>query len=61
MGSRPQAQENELKLIQANKALEKRDRVLKAAIRRCHNELAKRNSISEVEASKDAVEAAWNE
>ena len=61
MGDEPQAQENESKLIQANKALEKRDRVLKAAIRRCHNELAKRNSISEVEASKDAVEAAWNE
>ena len=60
-GGRPQTQENELKLIQANKALETRDRVLTAAIRRCQIELAKRNSISEIEASKDAVDAAWNQ
>jgi len=49
------------KLIQARKTLVKRDRVLTAAIRRCHIELAKRKSLSEIEASKDEVEAAWNE
>ena len=49
------------KLIQATKTLEKRDRVLTAAIRRCHIELAKRKCLSEIEASKDAVEAAWKE
>ena len=62
MGGKPQAQENQSKLIQANKALEMRDRVLKAAIRRCHIELAKeRKSFSDIEANKDAMEAAWNE
>merc|ERR1719474_1565724 len=62
MGDEPQAQENESKLIQAHKALEMRDRDLTAAIRRCHIELAKkRKSLSEIEASKDAVEAAWKE
>ena len=62
MGRRPQVQENESKLIQASKALEMRDRDLTAAIRRCHIELAKkRKSLSEIEASKDAVEAAWEE
>ena len=62
MGGRPQAQENESKLIQAHKALEMRDRDLTAAIRRCHIELAKkRKSLSEIEASKDVVEAAWEE
>merc|ERR1719474_1495282 len=49
------------KLIQARETLEKRDRVLTASIRRCHVELAKRKCLSEIEASKDAVEAAWNE
>ena len=53
---------NERKLIQAKKALEMRDRVLTAAIRRCHIELAKRRkSLRDIEASKDAVEAAWTE
>ena len=62
MGSKPQAQEKKSKLIQANKTLEMRDRDLTAAIRRCHIELAKkRKSLSEIEASKDAVEAAWEE
>merc|ERR1719268_534833 len=61
MGDEPQAQENESKLIQAHKALKMRDRDLTAAIRRCHIELAKkRKSLSEIEATKDAVEAAWN-
>ena len=32
---------NRSKMIQANKSLEMRDRVLTAAIRRCHIELAK--------------------
>ena len=40
MGGKPQAQKNESKLIQAKKTLERRDRVLTAAIRRCHVELA---------------------
>merc|ERR1719268_705909 len=62
MGDEPQAQENESKLIQAHKALERWDRDLTAAIRRCHIELAKkRKSLSEIEASKDVVEAAWEE
>merc|ERR1719357_1581427 len=61
MGIKPQAQEEKSKLIQANKTLEMRDRDLTAAIRRCHIELAKkRKSLSEIEATKDAVEAAWN-
>ena len=60
-GGRPQAQENRSKMIQARKTLEKRDRVLTAAIRRCHVELAKRKSLWDIEASKDEVEAAWNE
>ena len=45
MGGRPQAQENKSKLIQAKKALEIRDRVLTAAIRKCHIELAKKESL----------------
>ena len=62
MGSKPQAQEKKSKLIQANKTLEMRERDLTAAIRRCHIELAKkRKSLSEIEASKDVVEAAWEE
>ena len=61
-GGEPQAQEYRSKMIQANKSLEMRDRVLTAAIRRCHIELAKRRkSLRDIEASKDAVEAAWNE
>merc|ERR1719370_261479 len=60
-GGRPKAQENQSKLIQARKTLKARDRVLMAAIRRCHTELAKRTSFGKIEASKDAVEAAWNE
>merc|ERR1719454_536622 len=32
-----------------------------AAIRRCHFGLAKRESLRDIEASKDAVEAAWKE
>merc|ERR1719209_1650916 len=48
-------------MIQARKTLEKRDRVLTAAIRRCHVELAKRKSLRDIEASKDEVEAAWKE
>jgi len=48
-------------MIQARKTLKKRDRVLTAAIRRCHIELAKRTSFGKIEASKDAVEAAWME
>ena len=61
MGGKPQAQENKSKLIKAKKTLEKRDRVLTAAIRRCHVELAKKESLWDIEASKDAVEAAWKE
>ena len=61
MGDEPQAQDNKSKLIQAKKTLERRDRVLTAAIRRCHVELAKKESLRDIEASKDAVEAAWNE
>ena len=49
------------KLIQARKTLEKRDRVLTAAIRRYHFELAKRESLRDIDASKDQVEAAWKE
>ena len=60
MGGRPQTQENKSKLIQARKTLEERDRDLTAAIRRCHIEL-KRKSLSEIEASKNAVEVAWRE
>jgi len=61
MGGSPQAQENKSKMIQAGKTLERRDRVLTAAIRRCHVELAKKESLWDIEASKDAVEAAWKE
>merc|ERR1719357_1043971 len=61
MGGRPQAQENESKLIQANKALERRDKVLTAAIRRCHVELAKKESLRDIDASKNQVEAAWKD
>jgi len=57
----PQAQENKSKLIKARKTLEKRDRVLAAAIRRCHVELARKKGLRDIEASKDAVEAAWKE
>jgi len=60
-GGRPKAQENQLKPIQARKTLKARDGVLMAAIRRCHTELAKRKCLSKIEASKDAVEAAWKE
>ena len=60
-GGEPQAQENKSKLIQAKKTLEKRDRVLAAAIRRCHIELARKKGLRDIEASKDAVEAAWKE
>jgi len=60
-GGRPKAQENQSKLIQARKTLKARDGVLMAAIRRCHTELAKRKCLSKIEASKDAVEAAWKE
>merc|ERR1719289_736643 len=60
-GGEPQAQENKSKLIQANKTLKKRDRVLAAAIRRCHFELARKKGLRDIEASKDAVEAAWKE
>ena len=60
-GDKPQAQDNQLKLIQARKTLEERDRVLMAAIRRCHVELAKKESFWDIEASKDAVEVAWKE
>ena len=60
-GTNGRAQENQLKLIQARKTLKARDRVLMAAIRRCHTELAKRISFRDIEASKDAVEAAWKE
>ena len=59
-GGEPQAQENKSKLIQANKTLKKRDRVLAAAIRRCHFELARKKGLRDIETSKDAVEAAWN-
>jgi len=34
---------------------------LMAAIRKCHIELANKKSFRDIEASKDAVEAAWNE
>merc|ERR1719370_2710308 len=61
MGDEPQAQDNKSKLIQANKTLKKRDRVLAAAIRRCHIELARKKGLRDIEASKDAVEAAWKE
>ena len=54
-GDKPQAQDNQSKLIQARKTLEERDRVLMAAIRRCHIELAKKESLRDIEASKDAV------
>ena len=60
-GGKPQAHEVKSKLIQAKKTLEKRDRVLAAAIRRCHFELARKRGLRDIEASKDAVEAAWNE
>ena len=61
MGGKPQAQENKSKLIKAKKTLEKRDRVLTAAIRRCHVELAKKESLRDIDASKNQVEAAWKE
>merc|ERR1719285_1031428 len=61
MGGEPQAQENKSKLIQAKKTLETRDRVLTAAIRRCHVELAKKESLRDIDASKNQVEAAWKE
>ena len=59
-GGKPQAKDNQSKLIQANKTLKKRDRVLAAAIRKCHFELARKKGLRDIEASKDAVEAAWN-
>jgi len=58
---RGKLQQEKSRTIQANKTLEKSDRVLTAAIRRCHIEMAKRTSFSDIEASKDAVEAAWKE
>ena len=58
---RGKLQQEKSRTIQANKTLEKSDRVLTAAIRRCHIELAKRTSLSDIEASKGAVEAAWEE
>ena len=61
MGGKPQAQENKSKLIQAKKTLKTRDRVLTAAIRRCHVELAKKESLRDIDASKNQVEAAWKE
>merc|ERR550534_2083929 len=61
MGGKPQAQENKSKLIQAKKTLERRDRVLSAAIRRCHVELAKKESLRDIEATKNQMEAAWKE
>ena len=61
MGDEPQAQENKSKLIRARKTLEKRDRDLTAAIRRCHVELAKKESLRDIDASKNQVEAAWKE
>jgi len=60
-GGRPKAQENQSKLIQARKTLKARDRVLMSAIRRCHVQLAKKESLWDIETSKDAVEAAWKE
>jgi len=54
-------QQEKSRMIQARKTLKWRDKVLTAAIRRCHIELAKRTSFGKIEASKDAVEAAWNE
>ena len=60
-GGEPQAQENKSKLIKAKKTLERRDRVLTAAIRRCHVELAKKESLRDIDASKNQVEAAWKE
>ena len=60
-GGKPQAKEDKSKLIQANKTLKKRDRVLAAAIRRCHVELAMKESLRDIDASKNQVEAAWKE
>merc|ERR1719370_1482746 len=60
-GGRPKAQENQSKLIQARKTLKARDRVLMSAIRRCHVQLAKKESLWDIETSKDAVEVAWKE
>merc|ERR1719454_1611949 len=54
-------QQEKSRMIQARKTLKLRDKVLTAAIRRCHVELAKRTSFGKIEASKDAVEAAWKE
>ena len=54
-------QQEKSRMIQARKTLKWRDKVLTAAIRRCHIELAERTSFGKIEASKDAVEAAWNE
>ena len=54
-------QQEKSRMIQARKTLKLRDKVLTAAIRRCHIELAERTSFGKIEASKDAVEAAWNE
>ena len=61
MGGKPQAQENKSKLIKAKKTLERRDKVLTAAIRRCHVELAKKESLRDIDASKNQVEAAWKD
>ena len=60
-GGKPQAHEVKSKLIQAKKTLKTRDRVLTAAIRRCHVELAKKESLRDIDASKNQVEAAWKE
>ena len=51
-------QENESMLIHAREALESRIGVLMAAILKCHIELAKRKSLWDIKASKNAAEAA---
>merc|ERR1719244_2113035 len=61
MGGRPQARKNKSMLIQAGRTLASTDGVLTAAIWRCRLELAKKKSFRDIEASKDAVEAAGRE
>ena len=51
-------QENESMLIHAREALESRIGVLMVAILKCHIKLAKRKSFWDIEASKNAAEAA---
>jgi len=60
MGGKPQAQENESKLIQARKTLELRIEVLVDAMTGCHMAVATRKTRKEIEASMDAVEIAWD-